>query len=139
MWLWFAAAGLLTTALVAQSITEQFVVALPDGSGDVDVTTRVWEWFLPHILPTLGVVGGVGAFAQAGVTDVPDPSKFRYAALLSGFYLSLLALSVLRIPITDGDPLPSLERANLWLGPAQGLAAGGLSLFFATSRPERER
>lgn len=131
--LWYGFAGLMFAALVAQSLTGSFLVADAGAEADRDITGKVWEWFLPHILPTLGLVGSVSAFAPAPAAGGRDPEKFRYALLLSLFYLCLLALSVLRIPLVSGDPMPGLEQANLWLGPVQGLAAGALGLFFVAA------
>jgi hypothetical protein len=96
-----------------------------------DQAEAAWQWFLPNILPTLGLVGAA-AYSRRSETDV-DPSAIRplflIALAVSVTYLLLLSLSVVGV-LFSSDPIAWLNKSALWLGPLQGLAASGLGVFF---------
>ena len=89
-----------------------------------------WDWFTPHILPTMMLVGAA-AYAKK---DVPLGTEghgqlFIIALVASIIYLLLLTIALLSVFYVV-DPLAALRKASLWLGLLQGLCASALSVFF---------
>lgn len=94
-----------------------------------DDTPKIWQWFLPNIIPTLTMVGASAYASQ----QTPAPSgtgpSFVLAVGASVLYLLLLSLAV-GSTVVVSHPLLAVQQANLWLGPVQGLAASGLAIYF---------
>lgn len=91
---------------------------------------KVWQWFLPNLVPTLTMVG-VTAYVAPPSTAVTAPSSvFLLALATSVLYLMLLSLSILAT-LFEAHPLQSMQQSSLWLGPIQGFAASGLAVYFA--------
>ena len=97
-----------------------------------DQTSAAWQWFLPNITPSMGLVGAA-AYARRKTADIePAVIKplFLMAVIVSGVYLVLLTVALLGV-FFSAQPLAWLGKSNLWLGPLQGLAASALAVFFA--------
>ena len=97
-----------------------------------DDASAAWQWFLPNITPSMGLVGAA-SYARRKTADVePAVIKplFLMAAIVSAVYLLLLTVSLLGVFFST-DPLAWLGKSSLWLGPLQGLAASALAVFFA--------
>ena len=96
---------------------------------------EAWGWLMPSIIPTLSLI--IGTFAKKG--DVPDGGgdRFTYnlSFALSTVYLLAVAFTILVHPFLSVEmtPLELMKRANLWLGPFQGLVSGSLAAFFVKS------
>ena len=93
--------------------------------------SAAWQWLLPNLTPTLGLVGAA-AYARRNVQDVDTAAVkplFFMALAVSLAYLLLLTMSVVGVMFTT-DPVAWLSKSNLWLGPVQGLAASALGVFF---------
>lgn len=97
-----------------------------------DQTARdVWAWFVPHLLPTLTLVG---AAAYAGRSADPPSGEgatmlFVLCTVISLAYLYLLMDAVLHIQSTTAA-MESLRRSSLWLGLLQALVTTLLGFFF---------
>lgn len=97
-----------------------------------DDASAAWQWFLPNVTPSMGLVGAA-AYARRKAADV-DPAVIRplflLALIVSAVYLVLLTISLVGV-FFSAQPLAWLGKSNLWLGPLQGLAASALAVFFA--------
>lgn len=121
---WLVGAGGLTAILVVSSILR----------GQADGAREVWSWFLPLVLPTIGLmVGVIGAAAIVRQQESYVRKSFSEIALwLSVAYLVLVALTILLEPFS---PLRGAElhaMSNYWLGPIQGLVIAALGYVFTS-------
>lgn len=125
--MWFGVFLMMVTILVVQSLSGYY-------GGDV---VSVWSWFLPTLLPTASLIGGVLIADAKGVTDqtrnVSAPF-FALTAIVSGAYLLILAVTVLGQPLFAAAPLEVMKLSHLWLSPLQGLAAGFIGVFFVKKK-----
>jgi hypothetical protein len=90
--------------------------------------TKVWQWFLPNILPAMTMVGFT-AYATPAPDVSPPSGLFVMALTVSGIYLLVLTVSVVGT-LFASHPLDFVTASSLWLAPLQGFAMAGLSLFF---------
>jgi hypothetical protein len=126
--IWFAGGGLCFLVLVVQS---QLGTYEPQ-TGDV------WGWFLPTVMPTLALIVGalVADYRKAPAADAatqrsPLGPIFLLGAILSAFYLLLVALSIVMPALqVDTAPITLMQRSNFYLGPLQGLCVAALGFFF---------
>ncbi len=122
--IWLIGAGMSTLILVVTSILR----------GNADAARDVWSWFLPLVLPTIGLmVGVVGAAAlvKNGERNVRN-DFFNIAWWLSIAYLFILSLTILLEPLS---PLKGSELygvSNYWMGPFQGLVIAALGYVFTS-------
>jgi hypothetical protein len=136
---WFGGAAVVFVLFLGMSLAGPFRNERQDA----------WGWLLPGIVPTLSLVIGI-LIAQdkdpgsAGRTV--NPFLFRLSVGLSVFYLGVLLVTLLVIPMVTAQDqaLDYLKTSNLWLAPVQGLAAAGLGAFFTGGEPrarssEREK
>jgi hypothetical protein len=101
-------------------------------------TKEAWEWFLPSVVPTFGLM--LAAFGSSRPTEADSPETvdrhlFRLTLGLSGFYLAVLLLTILLLPFVSSVPaekMAFLDTSNLWLAPFQGLVTASLGVFFIT-------
>jgi hypothetical protein len=116
--------------LIAQSLLDVYP---PD---DVE---KVWSWALPTMMPTLLLIVAVQATEAATVKRSSKEPVIAYffcavTVLLSVFYLGVVIVTVLIPSARHESPLPIMERAQLWLGPFQGLVAGAFGVFYVHSK-----
>jgi hypothetical protein len=121
---WLIGAGFSAIILVVASILR----------GQADAAREVWSWFLPLVLPTIGLMVGVlGAAAMSDRDESFVRSSFvGIAWWLSAAYLAVLSLTVLLEPFS---PLRGAElhgMSNYWMGPFQGLVVGALGYLFTS-------
>lgn len=94
---------------------------------------RLWEWFLPAIVPNLSLIIGVLVYTQRQQDTVEirvDEFLYRLALGLSLLYVLLLVLPLVFFPAT-GKSLPELlDISSLWLAAVQGLVTGVMGAFF---------
>lgn len=90
----------------------------------------VWQWFLPNVVPTLGLVSAVAVFDQSNNAIARRNHLFAVAVIASAIYLLALTLAVLSV-LFVADPLATLHKSSLWLGPVQGLTASSTGVFFS--------
>lgn len=101
-----------------------------------DDVSAAWEWFLPNIIPTLGLVGAASYQRRRSGQDAPASSHlFLITVAASAVYLLLLTAAELSVLFTT-DPVKTLRTSSLWLAPLQGLCASALGVFFAGESPQ---
>lgn len=119
---WFSGAGVCFVVLLFIS----FFASLANPA-------RLWEWFLPAIVPNLSLIIGVLVYTQrqpAAVERRADEFLYRLALWLSLLYVLLLLLPLVFFPAT-GKSLPELlDISSLWLAAIQGLVTGVMGAFF---------
>jgi hypothetical protein len=131
-WAWLIGAGLMFLLLVLQSLMH--VYADPTG----DKTPEVWGWFLPTIMPSLGLIITVLTYTalDPNMTGaVVRKSYVPVAFWLSVVYLATVLLTVLIQPFsakTAAEAVNMMRTSNLWLGPFQGIVASALGILFVT-------
>lgn len=104
-----------------------------------DQTQNAWEWLLPTIMPTLGMILSVLGYSALDPTAsrfTVRMSFYRIALWLSVFYQLLVLLTILIQPVAGADPLQLMHTSNLWLGPIQGVVASALGVLFVSSKPK---
>lgn len=121
--LWFGAGSGLFLIVVLQTLFGKYG----------DEATEAWGWLLPAVLPTLSLMLGVLVMDAQGKTvrvQVVDKFLFFLTVALSGFYLLLVALTVLMEPFVAIAATALMNESKLWLGPLQGLVSGSMGAFF---------
>ena len=130
--LWLIGAGLIALVMIGQSIFGAY-----EGK-----STDAWSWFLPNVMPTLGLILSVlGADAiltgprKTATIATVDRFFYRVATSLSLVYLATFAGVILVWPLTAfDDPLELMTLSNLWMGPLQALVVSSLSALFFTRK-----
>jgi uncharacterized membrane protein YoaK (UPF0700 family) len=130
MKLWLLGTGGSAVILVVSSILR----------GRADAAREVWSWFLPLVIPTLGLMVGVlGAAAITRRTEAYVRKSFADIAYwLSVAYILLLFLTIALEPFS---PLRGAElhgMSNYWMAPFQGLVVAALGYLF-TSEEKKTR
>jgi hypothetical protein len=113
-----------------------FVVVLMQTLGGKygDEIERAWSWFLPTVMPMLGLIVGAVTYeaVRPQTTATVDRFVFRTSVWFSLFYLLLVLLTLILQPLTRMTPLKLMNISNLWLGPVQGLVGVALGVFFGS-------
>lgn len=127
-WLWLTGAGGSALILVISSILR----------GRADAAREAWSWFLPLVLPTIGLM--VGVLGAAAMTQRKE-SYVRKSFADIAFWLSLayLLLLLLTIVLEPFSPLRGAElhgMSNYWMGPFQGLVVAALGYLFTSEEKE---
>lgn len=122
--LWFIGAGIPFILLVIQSILGHY-------GGDAQ---KAWSWFIPTVVPTLGLmVGVIGAAALKPTDDRVVQQGFSTMMWsLSLGYLSILSITILLEPFSPTRGVELLSLSNYWLAPIQGLVVAGLGYLFTS-------
>jgi len=127
--LWFLGAVLIVGIVVLQSLLGKYG----------DRTENAWEWLLPTIMPTIGMIVSVLGYSALDPTAsrfTVKKSFYRIAVYLSVFYQFLVLLTILVQPVVGTDPIELMHTSNLWLGPIQGVVASALGVLFVSSKPK---
>lgn len=127
--LWFLGAVLIVGIVVLQSLLGKYG----------DRTENAWEWLLPTIMPTIGMIVSVLGYSALDATSsrfAVRKSFYRIAIYLSVFYQFLVLLTILIQPVVGTDPIELMHTSNLWLGPIQGVVASALGVLFVSSKPK---
>jgi hypothetical protein len=123
------------------------------GSLFADKTQEAWEWFSPHIFPTLGLVlGGFIVDSQKNVppnTAHPSPSEgdsleteptisgglvaVTFLFSLTHFLILLAVMIIASNKLTVEETFASLKSASIPLGAIQGAVTLTLGIFFKKS------
>ena len=96
-----------------------------------------WEWFFPVILPVFTLVTSLFFAEKHAKTEKSkhakiDRSKYRWGFWLSLVYLVMVAIPILLHPFFErSDPLVTMLMFNWGLGPFQALVASVIGLCFA--------
>ena len=97
-----------------------------------DQTAAAWQWFVPNLTPTMGLVGAA-AYTKGTLPSAPSgtiKTLFVLAMAASLVYLLLLTAALLGVFFT-AQPIGWLTKTNIWLGVVQTLTASTLGAFFA--------
>jgi hypothetical protein len=94
-----------------------------------DDTEKVWQWFLPNILPTLTMVG-VAAYAGRQRVGRLPLTVFIFAIATSLLYLFVLTATMIVGSLFEAQPLEFMRRSSLWLAPLQAFASSSLAYYF---------
>ena len=89
---------------------------------------KVWQWFLPNIIPAMTMVGFT-AYAAPPPSPTAPAGVFAMALAVSCVYLAVLTVAVVGTLFAP-HPLDFLATASFILAPLQGFATAGLALFF---------
>lgn len=134
--IWLIGSLLIFSLVIIQSLS---------GSFGESYAQPVWEWLLPTVVPTLGMIISTlaaSAFARTASDALVRRSFSRIASLISAFYLlTILALIVFRQSIAPDTQswLAKVHMSNLWLGPLQGLVTAALGALFVAKHREKGR
>jgi cytochrome bd-type quinol oxidase subunit 2 len=93
---------------------------------------KLWNWFLPGVLPNLSLIVSVLALdlrKKSSEDESIDPFFYRIAFWLSLLYVALFCLLPL-LPHPGRDFQQVLDSSQLWLAPVQALATAALGAFF---------
>ena len=118
--LWFISVGFLLLVLILQTLLGRY------GEGAKDV----WEWFLPTVLPTLCLIGGVFRMDTSKKIKEVDRFVYRLSFFSSAFYLLTIYLVFFLQPFSILGPIEMMKQANLGLSPLQGIVAALTGRFF---------
>ena len=127
---WLTGGGLVLVILVVQSLLNHYG----------NLTQEAWGWFLPTLMPTLGMILTVltyTALDPLSSGSVVRRTFFGIALALSVTYLILVALTILIQPFAASSPeqrVGLMRTSNLWLGPVQGLVASALGVLFVSKQ-----
>jgi uncharacterized membrane protein len=132
--LWFIGACLIFSLMVLQTLNGRYA----------DHSQEAWTWLLPNLAPTMGTILAGMAY------NALDPHRSRTVVRtvfymlsfwISLFYMLLVLLTILIAPtqpegVTGKGAVELMHRANLWLGPLQGLVATALGLLFGSKKKQ---
>lgn len=128
--IWLIGGGLVLIILVVQSLLHVYG----------DLTQEAWGWFLPTMMPTLGMIITVLTYTALDPLtsgSVVRRTFFPIALWLSVVYLVLVSLTILIQPFASKTPEEAvglMRTSNLWLGPVQGLVASALGVLFVSKQ-----
>jgi uncharacterized membrane protein SirB2 len=107
-----------------------------------NIRKEAWEWFLPHVYPTLTLITGV-FFADFADTRKPSreiPSLFFTIAFgVSIFYLTLVGLVILNPVAKTDNILSHYKDQSVYLIPVQTLTGTFIAIFFSKTGVEPKK
>lgn len=114
--------------------------SIAGASGDEEsrkLTTGMWSWYIPMVMPTLSLIAG--ALFVAPASDERDTPLLRVAILIVLSVAYLLSISMLLVlPPSMGtapqDHLQLLHDSNYWLAPFQLCIGAALGAFFPKAK-----
>lgn len=125
---WLIGSGLIFFIIVIQSLRHVYG----------DLTQEAWGWFLPTLLPSLGLIITVLTYTALDpqmTGSVVRKDFVHLATWLSVAYLFTVLLTILMQPFAGRQPTDAIalmRTSNLWLGPFQGLVASALGVLFVS-------
>lgn len=125
---WLCGAGGIFLVLVVQSLLHVYG----------DLTQEAWGWFLPTILPSLGMIVTVLTYTALDPQLTGSVVRKNFVAIalwLSVLYLVTVSLTILIQPFASRNPEEAvglMRTSNLWLGPMQGIVASALGVLFVS-------
>src|SRR5262245_53791210 len=126
--IWMIGTAVPLVTLVAQSILGKYGENVRD----------VWSWFIPLVVPTIGLMIGVLGGAAFGGRENRRVRRSFYeiAFWLSVAYLVLLSMTIFLEPFSPTGGLKLFGIASYWLAPFQGLVVGALGYLFTSETPD---
>jgi hypothetical protein len=134
-WVWLIGAGLILILLVVQSLLHAYG----------ELTQEAWGWFLPTMMPTLGMIITVLTYTALDPHtsgSVVRRAFFQIALSLSVAYLVLVLLTIVMQPFaakSAAERVDLMRTSNLWLGPVQGIVASALGILFVSKQKKEGR
>jgi hypothetical protein len=127
---WLIGTALPAVILVTQSILGKYG----------DNVRDVWSWFLPFIVPTIGLMIGVlGGAAFGGRENRRVRRSFYEIALwISVAYLVMLSMTIFLEPFSPTGGMALFSMSSYWLTPFQGLVIGALGYLFTSETPDHQ-
>jgi hypothetical protein len=129
---WLIGGGVTFLILVLQSLLHVYG----------DLTQEAWGWFLPTLMPSLGLIVTVLTYTALDplmTGSVVRKTFVSIAMWLSILYLATVTLTILIQPFaakTPAEAIALMRTSNLWLGPMQGLVASALGVLFVSKQKE---
>lgn len=132
-WLWGVGAGIMVLVVVLQSLL----------GGYGAKTGEAWQWLLPTILPSVGMI--LTYFGDHHLEPRYSPIRSFWVKrtfcaqvwCLSLFYLLLVSLSIFLQPFVAKDASEKIQlmhMSNYWLGPIQGILILSLGKLFVSKQ-----
>lgn len=127
---WLAGGGGIFLILVLQSLLHVYG----------DLTQEVWGWFLPTLMPSLGMIVTVLTYTALDPLMTGSVVRRTFVSIalwLSILYLVTVILTILIQPFAAKNPVEAvglMRTSNLWLGPFQGLVASALGVLFVSKQ-----
>lgn len=127
---WLIGTAVPAIILVAQSILGKYG----------DNVRDVWSWFIPFVVPTIGLMVGVLGGAAFGGREnrFVRRSFYEVALWLSVAYLVLLAMTIFLEPFSPIGGMALFGISSYWLAPFQGLVVGALGYLFTSETPDHD-
>lgn len=127
---WLIGGGGIFLTLVVQSLLHVYG----------DVTQEAWGWFLPTLMPSLGMIVTVLTYTALDPLMTGSVVRKNFASIalwLSVLYLVTVILTIVIQPFASRNPAEAvglMRTSNLWLGPLQGLVASALGVLFVSKQ-----
>jgi hypothetical protein len=126
--LWYFGALLPAAVILVQTVKGVY----PDAAS-------AWNWLLPTLLPTLGLVTAVlGAETlrahHLGHAVTADAFYFGVTFWLSVVYLATVLFTIFAQPFSTSSPADVLKSSRAVLVPFEGIVATSMGVFFAKNR-----
>lgn len=102
----------------------------------VGYANPAWGWFLPTILPTLGLALSASTWREKPTSKSVSRWTAGLAVVVSVIYLGLVLLVTVMWAWANVPPLTWFATCGLWLGPAQGITGAVLGRFFIVQRQD---
>ena len=128
--IWLSLTAVIVGIVIAQSFLGRYE----------DKTNEAWNWLLPTIMPTLGLIFAVlTSTAREAIRSqaMVRKSFVQIVTWLSVAYLVLVLATIAAQPWVARDAAQALtlmRNSNLWLGPFQGLVATAMGVLFVSKK-----
>lgn len=116
---WLAGAGVTFATLLVQTLSGRYGIRADEA----------WSWFLPSVLPTIGVMIAV-VFKTTPDRRHVSRFTFRLCVTVSLVYVALVAGTVFLQPFSVWSAFQLFKMSHLWLAPTQALADGVIGYLF---------
>jgi hypothetical protein len=127
--IWLIGTALPTILLVGASIFGKYG----------DQIREVWSWFIPLVVPTIGLMIGILGGAAFGGREnrFVRRSFYEIALWLSIGYLLILTMTIVLEPFSPSPGMGLFGISTYWLAPFQGLVVAALGYLFTSETPMR--
>jgi len=136
-WLWLPGFAATFIILAVQTLIHSYRYT-NDKAAVIDKTSEVWGWYLPTMLPSLGLIITVLTYTALDplmTGSLVRKSFTQIAFWLSAFYLLTVLLTILIAPVAAKDvedAVATMRSSNIFLGPFQSLVASAIGILFVT-------
>ncbi|MDN7181406.1 hypothetical protein M0D69_26080 [Caballeronia sp. SEWSISQ10-4 2] len=132
---WLASVWVAFFILQVGLLVLRSVVGAADSDESRKLTSEMWSWYIPMVMPTLSIiVAALYAAAPAARQEMPTPViRLVILIVLSLAYLLSLSTLIVLPPSLGTSPkehLDLLHSSNYWLGAFQLCIGASLGNFF---------